>query len=141
MNSKTIKVHSFLDYIRGGTELACTFSIDFTGSNGDPSQIESLHYIFLGFGARLPPDGRVSHLFFVNGDGNNPYCHGIEGVVASYKSCIRRIQLFGPTNFAPSIEHIAAYAKNFRDGSQYFILLIITDGVINGYAANEEGDH
>ncbi|QQP48624.1 Copine8like, partial [Caligus rogercresseyi] len=89
--------------------LACTFSVDFTGSNGDPSQIESLHYVdptnypnayetalrsvgeiieeydsdklfpVLGFGARLPPDGRVSHLFFVNGDGSNPYCHGIEG--------------------------------------------------------------
>ena len=26
----------------------------------------------LGFGARLPPDGRVSHEFYVNGHSSNP---------------------------------------------------------------------
>ena len=32
-----------------------------------------------GFGARLPPDGRVSHLFFVNGHTSNPYCEKVGG--------------------------------------------------------------
>ena len=33
----------------------------------------------LGFGARLPPDGRVSHCFYVNGHDSNPYCQGMSG--------------------------------------------------------------
>ena len=33
----------------------------------------------IGFGARLPPDGRVSHCFYVNGHDSNPYCQGITG--------------------------------------------------------------
>ena len=37
--------HTFLDYVQGGTELACTVSIDFTASNGDPYHPDSLHYI------------------------------------------------------------------------------------------------
>jgi hypothetical protein len=34
----------------------------------------------LGFGARLPPDGRISHEFFVNMHPTNPYCSKISGM-------------------------------------------------------------
>ena len=54
----------------------------------------------------------------------------ITGVLAAYKGCISRIQLYGPTNFAPTILHVANIARQYTDGSQYFILLIITDGII-----------
>ena len=84
----------------------------------------------LGFGARIPPDGRVSHEFYVNGHPTNPYCEKISGVLLAYRSCIRSVQLYGPTHFAPTIQHVSRIARNFMDGSQYFILLIITDGVI-----------
>ena len=84
----------------------------------------------LGFGARIPPTGQVSHEFYVNGHPSNPYCERISGVLAAYKSCISRVQLFGPTNFSPVINHVSKIARNFLDGSQYFILLIVTDGVI-----------
>ncbi|XP_063221312.1 copine-8-like isoform X2 [Bacillus rossius redtenbacheri] len=152
------KIHSFMDYIRGGMQLHCTFAIDFTASNGDPTLPASLHHVgpspnlyeqailavgtivqdydsdkmfpVLGFGARIPPTGHVSHEFFVNMDPTNPYCRGIEGVLAAYRSCIQQVQLFGPTNFAPVINHIARFAATYRDGSNYFILLILTDGVI-----------
>ena len=50
--------------------------------------------------------------------------------MAAYKGCISRIQLYGPTNFAPTILHVANIARQYTDGSQYFILLIITDGII-----------
>ena len=158
-HSEIHQVYSFIDYIRDGTELACTFAIDFTTSNGDPTSPDSLHHItpngmnqyelaiqsvgaimeeydsdklfpVLGFGALLPPDGRVSHNFYVNGDASNPNCEKISGVLSAYKSCIRRIQLHEPTNFAPVINHVACIARNFVDGSKYFILLIVTDGVI-----------
>lgn len=152
-------VYSFLDYIKGGTQMFCTFAIDFTGSNGDPSSPESLHYItemgynsyeqaiiavgsiiqdydsdkqfpVLGFGAKLPPDGRVSHEFFVNMHPSNPYCDRIDGVLTAYRACIRQVQLYGPTNFAPVIRHVMKFATAYQDGSSYFILLILTDGVI-----------
>jgi hypothetical protein len=55
----------------------------------------------------------------------------VSGVLDAYKSCIRQIQLYGPTNFSPVINHVAKFAETFQDGSQYFILLIITDGVIS----------
>lgn len=76
------------------TQLNCTIAIDFTASNGNPMTPGTLHYIdprhpnqyasalqavgeiiqdydsdklfpVLGFGARLPPHGVVSHEFFV----------------------------------------------------------------------------
>lgn len=92
----------------------------------------------LGFGARLPPDGKVSHEFFVNGHPNNPYCERTSGVLDAYKACISRIQLFGPTNFSPTIRHVSDIAKNFTDGSQYFVLLIITDGIITDMEQTKE---
>ena len=54
----------------------------------------------------------------------------ISGVLGAYRACIQRIQLYGPTNFAPTVNHVANIARSFTDGSQYFILLIVTDGII-----------
>jgi len=153
------KAFSFLDFVMGGMQLNCTVAIDFTASNGHPQSPESLHFIasvspnqyeqaltavmeiiqdydsdrlfpVLGFGARLPPHGQVSHEFFVNMHPDNPFCNGLSGVLDAYKKCIRQVQLFGPTNFSPVINHVAKFAETYQDGSQYFILLIITDGVI-----------
>ncbi|XP_046386198.1 copine-8-like isoform X2 [Ischnura elegans] len=152
------KTYSFLDYIKGGTQIHCSFAIDFTGSNGEPTSPHSLHYIgttpnsyeiaiqsvgniikdydsdqafpVLGFGACIPPHGVVSHEFFVNLTADNPYCKGIDGVLAAYRNCIMQVQLYGPTNFSPVINHVAKFAMTYRDGTNYFILLIITDGVI-----------
>jgi hypothetical protein len=92
----------------------------------------------LGFGAKLPPDGKVSHEFFVNGHPNNPYCELTSGILDAYKACLTRIQLFGPTNFSPTINHVSNIARNFLDGSHYFILLIITDGIISDMEETKE---
>lgn len=54
----------------------------------------------------------------------------LSGVLQAYKKCIRSVQLYGPTNFSPVINHVAKFAQTYKDGSQYFILLIITDGII-----------
>ena len=45
IHSKFKKGYSFLDYVRSGTQLACTISIDFTSSNGNPQKPKSLHNI------------------------------------------------------------------------------------------------
>uniref|UniRef100_A0A8C7Y1J6 Copine Vb n=1 Tax=Oryzias sinensis TaxID=183150 RepID=A0A8C7Y1J6_9TELE len=158
---------TFLDYIKGGTQINFTVAIDFTASNGNPSQSTSLHYMnpyqlnayamalkavgeiiqdydsdkmfpALGFGAKLPPDGRVSHEFPLNGNLENPYCNGIEGILEAYHESLKTVQLYGPTNFAPVVNHVARYAAAVQDGSQYFVLLIITDGVISDMAQTKE---
>ena len=43
---------TFVDYVSGGCEFNVTIAIDFTGSNGDPRQSNSLHY--------LHDDGRLN---------------------------------------------------------------------------------
>jgi len=42
-------------------------------------KIEADDSVVAGFGARLPPDGQISHAFFVNGHPSNPYCERIDG--------------------------------------------------------------
>ncbi|KAM9654998.1 copine-9 isoform 14-T14 [Morphnus guianensis] len=158
---------TFVDYIRGGTQLNFTVAIDFTASNGMPSQPTSLHYaspyqlsayalalkavgeiiqdydsdkLFpaYGFGAKLPPDGKISHQFPLNNNVDNPSCAGIEGVLESYLQSLRTVQLYGPTNFAPVINQVAGAAAQVTDGSQYHVLLIITDGVISDMLQTKE---
>uniref|UniRef100_A0A8C9S6S6 Copine family member 9 n=1 Tax=Scleropages formosus TaxID=113540 RepID=A0A8C9S6S6_SCLFO len=91
-----------------------------------------------GFGAKLPPDGKISHAFPLNSDTENPNCVGIEGVLEAYFQSLRTVQLYGPTNFAPVINQVARSAADVTDGSQYFVLLMITDGVISDMVQTKE---
>jgi hypothetical protein len=45
------------------------------------------------------------------------------------------VTLYGPTNFSPIIKRIANAARQCQDGLNYFILLIVTDGVITDVEA------
>ncbi|XP_037075271.1 copine-8-like [Pollicipes pollicipes] len=151
---------TFLDYIQGGLQLHFTVAVDFTASNGNPADPRSLHYrdprgadnqyvtairavgdiiqdydsdkMFpcLGFGARVPPTGQVSHEFFLNGHPTDPYCRGVDGVLQAYYNALNTVQLYGPTCFAPAIRHVARFASTCEPGKHYFVLLIITDGII-----------
>jgi hypothetical protein len=120
---------SFLDFIFGGCEIGLTIAVDFTMSNGVPSDPKSLHYLDLakneylnairsvgsilqyydsdkqipafGFGASIPPYGSTAeHCFALNGDIFNPECDGLEGVMEAYKHAIKSVNLYGPTHFA-----------------------------------------
>ncbi|XP_070300699.1 copine-9-like isoform X2 [Salvelinus sp. IW2-2015] len=167
LSFKVESEYTFVDFIRGGTQLNFTVAIDFTASNGDPSQPTSLHYMnpyqmnayamalkavgdiiqdydsdklfpAYGFGAKLPPDGKISHAFPLSGDNENPNCVGIEGVLEAYFQSLRTVQLYGPTNFSPVINQVARSAQDVTDGSQYFVLLMITDGVISDMVQTKE---
>ncbi|XP_029477037.2 copine-9-like isoform X2 [Oncorhynchus nerka] len=167
LSFKVESEYTFVDFIRGGTQLNFTVAIDFTASNGNPSQPTSLHYMnpyqmnayamalkavgeiiqdydsdklfpAYGFGAKLPPDGKISHAFPLSGDNENPNCVGIEGVLEAYFLGLRTVQLYGPTNFSPVINQVARSAQDVTDGSQYFVLLMITDGVISDMVQTKE---
>uniref|UniRef100_A0A671Z1V1 Copine-3 n=1 Tax=Sparus aurata TaxID=8175 RepID=A0A671Z1V1_SPAAU len=86
-----------------------------------------------GFGAQIPPTWQVSHEFPLNFNPANPFCAGVEGVVDAYRVCLPQVKLYGPTNFSPIVNHVACFAKQALQqttASQYYVLLIITDGVI-----------
>lgn len=42
-----------------------------------------------------------------NGHATNPYCQGIDGVFQAYYQTLQTVQLYGPTNFSPVINHVA----------------------------------
>ncbi|CAL5380948.1 unnamed protein product [Camellia sinensis] len=104
------KLYSFLDYISSGFELNFMVAVDFTASNGNPRNPDSLHYIdptgrlnayqqaimevgeviqfydsdrrfpAWGFGGRTY-DGSISHCFNLNGGASGfEICHAVEGV-------------------------------------------------------------
>uniref|UniRef100_A0A8K9URE0 Copine-4 n=1 Tax=Oncorhynchus mykiss TaxID=8022 RepID=A0A8K9URE0_ONCMY len=130
-------------------------AIDFTASNGDPKNSCSLHYIHpyqpneylkalvavcLCVNSTLT-HSQVSHDFAVNFDEDNPECSGIQGVVEAYQGCLPKIQLYGPTNIAPIIQKVASSASeemHTKEAMEYFILLILTDGVITDMADTRE---
>uniref|UniRef100_A0AAZ3RHS3 C2 domain-containing protein n=1 Tax=Oncorhynchus tshawytscha TaxID=74940 RepID=A0AAZ3RHS3_ONCTS len=142
-------------------------AIDFTASNGDPGNSCSLHYIHpyqpneylkalvavgeicqdydsdkmfpvFGFGAQIPPDFKVRDI-----QSKRIWrCLGsIQGVVEAYQACLPKIQLYGPTNIAPIIQKVASSASeemHTMEAMEYFILLILTDGVITDMADTRE---
>jgi len=155
--------HSFLEYVFGGCEIGLCVAIDFTLSNGRPDQPSSLHYLdmnkneylnairsvgnilqyydsdkqipVLGFGAAIPPhDKQANHCFALNGNIFDPEVDGIDGVVEAYKNAINKVNLYGPTNFAPImslINDLTEDAGCSQQDQKYTILLIITDGIIS----------
>ena len=153
--------YSFIDYLSSGLEVSLIVSLDFTGSNGDPKSPSSLHYAgqfneyematraigdilsyydadkmfpAYGFGAMMPT-GQVSHCFALNGNPSNPFSAGVDGILRDYRQALNTVQLYGPTNFAPTIQTAMAYAnqaamEQSQQNQKYMILLIITDGEI-----------
>lgn len=88
-------------------------------------------FFFVGFGARLPPSGQVSHQFPLNGNKSHPYCSNVPEILKHYRNTLQQVTLYGPTNFSPVINNTISIAEQFKDGKHYFVLLIITDGIIS----------
>ncbi|KAJ3127835.1 hypothetical protein HK098_005729 [Nowakowskiella sp. JEL0407] len=140
LNSSVEPIPTFLDYIAGGTEINVVVGIDFTGSNGDPRDVKSLHYqsrsgrlnkyqravkavagvlesydndqrcAAYGFGAVY--NGEISHCFPLNGNEKDPTVFGVDGILEAYSSIVPQIEFSGPTNFAPLIELVSAQIRS-----------------------------
>ncbi|KAM3705026.1 hypothetical protein ACJW31_03G049700 [Castanea mollissima] len=153
--------YSFLDYISSGFELNFMVAVDFTASNGNSRNPDSLHYIdpsgrlnsyqraimevgeviqlydsnrrfpAWGFGGRTI-DGTTSHCFNLNGSTGAFEVEGVEGIMAAYARALHNVALAGPTLFGPVINTVAQIAGQsiLYNSNKYFVLLIITDGVI-----------
>uniref|UniRef100_A0A2P2M5T9 Protein BONZAI 1-like n=1 Tax=Rhizophora mucronata TaxID=61149 RepID=A0A2P2M5T9_RHIMU len=84
-----------------------------------------------GFGAR-PIDGPVSHCFNLNGSTTHCEVEGVQGIMMAYASALLNVSLAGPTLFGPVINRAALIASQSlaNGGRKYYVLLIITDGVV-----------
>ncbi|KAF9938664.1 Copine-8 [Modicella reniformis] len=148
---------SFMDFIAGGGNIGLCVAIDFTQSNGIPSDPTSLHhksptgeneytrairsvgnilqcydtdkkFPVYGFGGRI--NGQVSHAFPLNGNPSNPEVQGVDGILAAYWHAHSFVELYGPTNFANIIGESTSIARHSEPYS-YTVLLILTDGAIS----------
>jgi len=159
-----------LDYIFGGCEIGVHVAIDYTLSNGAANNPSSLHYLnknrnqytdainsvctilqdydsdnmfpVYGFGGQIPynPQGKASHCFALNGDIYAPEVSGVEGVLNAYYNSVKKVQLYGPTNFSETLGFVSGFAgyseqEMSQANQKYTICLIITDGVITDFDA------
>ena len=135
-------------------------AIDYTASNGEPSQRNSLHYIgstnqyeaalsnvgqvvepydsdrsfpVFGFGGipRHLGVNSVNHCFAMNGNPGDPNITGIANILQAYRQTLPNIGLGGPTLFAPLLTEFMRYVQSTVHANQYQILLLLTDGCIH----------
>ena len=152
---------TFLDFIKAGVRIGLSIGIDFTGSNGHPLDLGTLHSLkgdkpndyerairycgdilayydydqlfpVYGFGAIVNSSNmkEASMCFNLNFQ-DNPDIYTINNVIQAYHECIEKDKLTfsGPTEFAPIIQ--AVISKIGDDIFHYYILMILTDGVID----------
>ena len=135
-----IKNYQFLDYIRGGMQMNLVVAIDFTGSNGNPANPTSLHFLgndqpnsyemairscgnivayydydqlfpAFGFGGRFCGAQKASHCYPLNMNFENPEIAGVEGIVQCYRNILNQTQLYGPTLFHEIINKVISVVK------------------------------
>jgi len=125
---------TFVDYLADGMQINLVIGIDFTGSNGQPNEKNSLHAFNLkepnfyeraiqscgqilsyydydkifpvyGFGAYFPGcNNAVSHCFNLNLT-DDPNIYGLENIIKTYKETVYQLKFSGPTYFCPLIKN------------------------------------
>lgn len=97
-------------------------------------------YPVYGFGGKVPqhPENKPSHCFALNGNIYNPEVYGVPGIMQVYFNSLRKVQLYGPTNFSPVLDMINGYCdyqqqEMSQNNQKYTIALIITDGAITDF--------
>lgn len=154
------KEYTFLNYLKGGIQIALTIGVDFTASNGNSNASTSLHYLnqnamnsyekairscgdivayydydqlfpVYGYGAVFKGSSGVNHCFPLNMNPVDPNINTIDGVLSAYRSALPQISLSGPTYFAPLINQFIKNIIEEKNKMTYHILMILTDGMIN----------
>lgn len=150
--------YSMIDFIKAGLTIDFRLAIDGTGSNGIPTNNNSLHCLYnknpyrtaieivgpileeydsdkliktIVFGAK-DKYGKVNHNMPLNGNNENSYIRGISDVLLYYTKWLNECELCGPTMFHPLLNQtITDIEMRIKENPfQYFFLLIISDGVI-----------
>jgi hypothetical protein len=159
INYNTTTKISFEQFVKSG-QINLDIAIDYTESNGKPEDPSSLHYIngkddyedaikscgdiiayydydqlfpVYGFGGIPPNENEVNHCFNINFN-ENPEIQGIDKIIEFYKRSLTEVKFYGPTHFAPVINKVINEVKddleNRKEENHYYILMILTDGII-----------
>ena len=135
---------SFIDYINGGCKLNVVVAVDFTGSNGNPREPGTLHYLdpsgayndyqkairaivgilskydddkkfpVFGFGAKY--GGVVRHCFQC---GPEPEAEGVDGVLEAYRAVFGSgLIMSKPTDFTQVIDVATSRSKKMQEEAQ-----------------------
>ena len=87
-----------------------------------------------GFGGIPPNSNKVSHCFNINFNEDSPEIQTIDNIIKKYKESLDKVTFSGPTYFAPVINKVMSEInddlENHKEENHYYILLILTDGVI-----------
>ena len=155
--SRITKNYTFVDYLKVGVQIGLSIAIDFTGSNGNPKDQRSLHFIggqqpnqyeraifacgnivayydyvqifpCYGFGAKI--NNTPTPIFNLNLQ-SNPNINLIPNIIGEYHNALGRVQLWGPTHFGPIIQTTNNIIRQENDKLKYNILMILTDGMID----------
>lgn len=150
-----IKEFSFLQYLQGNCSISLMVAIDFTASNGVPTNPASLHFCnpsamneyeraicsvgeilinydqdkmipVWGFGGSPVHGAPTSHCFPINGNPANPEVFGVQGILQAYRNCLRSVYLNGPTLFGHILRTAMEVASRpWAPGSQCYYILMI----------------
>jgi len=164
-NNKKELLRPFSAYIQSDCSIDLCVAIDYTGSNGDPRESGSLHYLLdenslndyeeviqtvgdalvsyshskefvvWGFGAKF--DGEVRHIFQC---GDKPTAEGVDGILEAYRSVFKSdLIMSGPTVYDQVLQAAAMKARAYHSiGSQerfHYKVLLI---ITDGIAVNIE---
>jgi len=130
----TMPNNHFLDYLNHGLDINLMLGIDYTSSNLDPLNKNSLHTLvgdnnmyekairscggmlsyydksqaFPVFGFGGIPKGKnvISHCFNVNGMPNPNVLGGLENVIKTYKDSLKEVKLLGPSRVSELIQNV-----------------------------------
>ncbi|KAB5551460.1 hypothetical protein DKX38_008771 [Salix brachista] len=81
-----------------------------------------------GFGDATTHDQKVFSFY-----PDDQVCNGFEEVLSRYREIVPRVNLAGPTSFAPIIKTAIEIANS--SGGQYHVLLIIADGHVSSFSS------
>ena len=155
--SKLTREYTFVDYLKADVRIGLSIAIDFTGSNGVPTDPRSLHFIggqepnqyeraiyscgnimayydydqlfpCYGFGAKI--GNNPAPLFNLNFQ-QDPNINTIPNVIQAYHAALNSVKLWGPTNFGPIIKCTNDMIKAENNIMSYQVLMILTDGMID----------
>lgn len=158
VNMRVNEKLDFMALIKSGLEISLLVGIDFTGSNGHPLDQFSLHNIhkreanqyekairacgnilayydsdqkfpLYGFGGVPQGQYDVNHSFALTFT-NDPMVNSIDEMIDVYKMALTRTELSGPTYFSPLLNNILNLVRQQSTLNTYFVILIITDGII-----------
>lgn len=147
------KSMKFIEYLEKGMQVSLLVGIDYTASNGNPNDRNSLHFIqgkepnhyeqairscgsivayydydqlfpLFGFGGIVKGSTQVSHCFNSNFL-ENPNVEGVDGIITSYRNSLSNVHLDGPTYFSPLIKNMVSLVRNETERSQSSVYYVL----------------